>query len=303
MANDKDDRKTYGLLGKNINYSLSPAMHNAAFRHFGIPAEYKLFDVRENELDGFVRDRVLTGEISGFNVTVPYKMKMREVLEKIPIPEENFANWVRITGALNTVKVEKENITAYNTDIGGFYKSLVEDAKYDPQQGGAIFVIGAGGAGRALSLYLAHLTGLKTSVNVYDTEKERLDSLEDAFKRGWCQEDSPPDKLYLVKSTADIPKRLQNCRLVINATPLGTKEGDPLPVNFDYLKKGQVVYDLVYARETELLKLAKEKGLVAVNGLGMLVNQAALSFEIWTGMSSGETRPVMRSALEEKMGK
>ena len=100
--------------------------------------------------------------------------------------------------------------------------------------------------------------------------------------------------------TEDINKKVSESDLIVNATPLGTHEGDPAPVDLDLLKEGMVVYDLVYARETELLKAAKQKELKCANGLGMLINQGALAFEIWTQKPFEEIRDVMKKAVAER---
>jgi len=88
---------------------------------------------------------------------------------------------------------------------------------------------------------------------------------------------------------------------LVNATPMGTKEKDPVPVDLNFLKGGTTVYDLVYTRETELVKGAKEKGLDAFNGIGMLLGQAALAFNIWTGKEVQEVRRIMEEAVREEL--
>ncbi len=156
MTNDNPggNNKIYGLLGKNISYSLSPLLHNTAFAHFDIPAEYKLFDIPEDKIDSFIEQEVYAGRINGFNVTVPYKIKMRDMF----LGQSNENDWVKIIGAINTVKVDSGSISTYNTDTQGFYESLSEDAEFDPGLTEEIFIFGAGGAGRAISLYMAMTT-------------------------------------------------------------------------------------------------------------------------------------------------
>ena len=119
MTNGKGGRATYGLLGRNISYSLSPVMHNAAFKHFGIPAVYKLFDIEESELDSFFRDLVSGAGISGINVTVPYKIWFHDELKARK--EHDVDGSAESLGVVNTVKVEGPHLTGYNTDGRGFY--------------------------------------------------------------------------------------------------------------------------------------------------------------------------------------
>jgi len=305
MVTDNKSRKMYGLLGRRINYSLSPIMHNAAFRHFNIPAEYEIFNVEQEDLDKFFRDRVLSGEISGFNVTVPYKIRMKEMLVKCETRKTDLSNkWVRFSGAVNTVKVGEEEISAYNTDMLGFGASLQEDLRYDPGVRNQIFVIGAGGAGRAVCVYLAVFRKPGDQIYVYDVEKKQLDSFKEIFDSNKAivtrQQDS--DVFCFVESEKDIPEKIEKCDLVINATPLGTREGDPLPIDPGLLNEGMMIYDLVYCRETELVKAAKEKGLDAAGGLGMLLDQGARAFEIWTEDSfdwDAESREKIKAVMKE----
>jgi len=290
---EQNSKKIYGLLGRNISYSLSPAMHNAAFEKFDPSSKYKIFDKKPEELKSFFENEVLTGKISGLNVTVPYKIKVKEMLE------ENAEKWsvfideyVKFAQAVNTIKVEKDRIIASNTDMEGFKDSLNEDAHVSWGDK-KVFIVGAGGAGRAISLFISTSGDKKEDgtwpklTKVTDVDLDKLMDLEVLFSRFWHDE-----KMFVPVKTEDISKEIQDCDLVINATPLGSKEGDPMPISPDCLKKGMTVYDLVYARETELVKAAKEKGLTAVGGLGMLVSQGARSFCSWTKDNNNEWYPV-----------
>jgi len=297
MSNDTAQKKTYGLLGKGISYSLSPVMHNAAFGLFRIAAEYTIFDVQENRLDAFFRDEVLTAKISGFNVTVPYKIRIKEALEKCHERRIDISEEADVLGAVNTVKVGAESILAANTDARGFYESLIKDAGFNPKNRD-VFIAGAGGAGRAISWYLALLADRKPhSIHVYDIDEDKVEYITSISDSSYPRGAYSP---IIYKSPLE---RARECDLVINATPLGTKKGDPMPVPAEYLKKGAAIYDLVYARETEFVRYGRANGLTAVNGLGMLVNQAAMSFEIWTGISWKKVRGAMGKAALEEMEK
>jgi shikimate dehydrogenase len=297
MVNDTGDKKTYGLLGRNISYSLSPAMHNAAFEHFGIPAEYKLFDIEEDQLTEFLSENILSGKLSGFNVTVPYKIKIRELLEGCSLLEVEKHAWVSVIESVNTVKVEGKSVFLDNTDARGFHQSLKSDAGFS-LKGKKIFIAGAGGAGRVLAIYMAtQQEDLPEMVRVYDVDKGKLRELMDIYEKYLSSG-------FTVSSmeTASSAEEAKGCDLVVNATPLGTKESDDTPVPLDVLQPGMTVYDLVYARETELVKVAKGKGLTASGGLGMLVGQGAIAFSLWTGKDVEKTRAVMKEAALEKLG-
>ncbi len=293
---ENPDKKIYGLLGKNISYSLSPVMHNAAFRHFKIPATYQLFDIPEDGLKTFFEDHVLNGELSGFNVTVPYKTRVCELMSSFEGYSYDPTVGAKMLGALNTVKVDGKKLYGENTDVLGFLYSLAIETKF-PLKGKSVFISGAGGVGRAIGIFLAAVHGTKI-VSVYDTSETQIASLLE-FISGT---DYAGD-MFLINDKTDALRKLSESDLVINATPLGTNEGDPLPFDPDLLKSDAVVYDVVYARETELIKKAKEKGITTVNGLGMLVYQGAYAFHIWTGEDVEKTAKIMIAAIQEELKK
>lgn len=301
MGNPTQSTRLYGILGRNISYSLSPAMHNAAFKHFGIAAEYKIFDIADDKLEAFFTEYILGGKLSGLNVTVPYKVTVKEMTEKCQVRSVSVDSFPKLAGAINTLKIEGSSISAFNTDGEGFYNSLREDLGFDPA-GKDVFVLGAGGAGRVIALFLASLgEDAPKNISVYDVDAGQLAALRDTVGRyrGSGVIDS---HVEVVKDLSGMAK----CDLIVNATPLGTKEGDKMPVpseSVEQLRKKTLVYDLVYARETELVKAAREKGLRASTGEGMLAGQGALSFQKWTGKNLEEIKPVIRKALMEALGR
>lgn len=292
-----EDKKIYGLLGRDIGYSLSPVMHNAAFEHFDINAEYKLFDKNEDELEKFFKEYIVGGKLSGLNITIPYKMLFKELLDKQTEFEISYQDdrWPSIAGTINTVKVDGKKLRIANTDAVGFKLSLRQDAGYHRWYKDDIFVFGVGGAGRTICLALA--ADKKTGkIKFYDSDPAKHDSLKKVHP-------SFNPEMFVAVKEEDIVEHIKGCSLVVNATPLGTKEGDDLPVNPDLLEDGTVVYDLVYVRETELVKRAKEKKLKAVNGLGMLIWQGAIAFNIWTDKPIEEVGPIMRDAAQKELKK
>ena len=290
----EEKKQTYGILGKNITYSLSPLMHTAAFRTFGINAEYVVFDRKEDEIDKFFSE-LTSGRISGINVTVPYKVLMCEMLKGKDTCtfDESAGN----LGAVNTVKVEEGGERAYNTDGKGFAESLKEDAGFDTT-GKKVFILGAGGAARAISFYLAQSPEVPSEIFIFDIDKEKVTSLIEDYKNVFS------GSLLKEVTEKSFSKKISESDLVVNATPIGTKEAPP-SIDPELLKEGCTVYDLVYARETELVKVAREKGLTATGGLGMLLNQAALAFSIWTddAFYLGDVRKAMKTALPDKLKK
>ncbi|MBD3379836.1 MAG: hypothetical protein GF408_05170 [Candidatus Omnitrophica bacterium] len=290
---EKKQVTKYGLLGKNISYSLSPLLHNAAFEKFGLEAGYVIFDKQERELETFFREEVLGGKVKGFNVTVPYKIKTKEFLQG---RNADLHNWVQVIGALNTVKCVDGKLYGYNTDAEGFYRSVQQEfgIRIGPREEYRMFIAGAGGAGRAIALFTASM-GIK-KLDVFDVDPGRLDSLKEAFGQ------YPPhirDKFNPLYSQDEAAAAAASADIIVNATPLGTHEEDPMPLPGGVLTDKHMVYDLVYARKTELLKHAEEAGAGTASGIGMLVNQAARSFEIWTGKPFDDVCQIMREAAEK----
>jgi len=280
----KSPTRIYGILGWPCQHSLSPIMHNAAFRALEINAEYKIFEKKPQDLEGFLKS--LTKEnIYGLNVTLPYKEIVTAFLD-------NISSEVRLIGAVNTIKVSGNRLEGFNTDGEGFLKHLTEDLGFNPQ-GKIIAIIGAGGAARAVSVYLSKNN--PKSVAVYDIDKTKVSALVGHLKENF-------NNIEFRSANSIEELNITNSDLLINATPVGMKDSEPCLVDEKFIHKGLLVYDLIYnPKETKLLKMAKEKGARISNGLGMLLYQGALSFEHFTDRSAPiET---MRQALNEGVNK
>lgn len=301
--------RIYGLIGYPIKHSLSPAMHNAAFKTLKINAEYRLLEIRPDGLKDFLLKDILVRDIdgntvsakalSGFNITIPHKVKAKEILEeKFPLSYSDKSygfkelfHYVRVSGAINTVKREKEQLRYWNTDVSGFYRSLKEDLKFDAKNKN-VLLIGCGGAGRAVIACLSWKSPKANRIYIYENNNEAASFAREHFS----QFSFLKEKLEFI-STQQIPNVIGKCHLLVNASPVGMKEGDPSIIDKELLPKELYVYDLVYNRETQLIKDARENlgdSKVAA-GLGMLLYQGARAFELWTGKKA----PIdtMRQAL------
>jgi shikimate dehydrogenase len=273
-------KKIYGLIGYPVKHSLSPLMHNAAFSHLKINAEYKLFPLQPNELQDFLKN-FKKNNIFGLNVTVPYKEKVMPLLDKM-------SKEARLIGAVNTIKASRNKLYGFNTDGQGFLKHLTCDLKFN-LKGKTIAFIGAGGAARAVSVYLSK--GNPKRISVYDIDKAKAKAIVKHLKENFKNVD-----FRFVNSVAEL--NINDTDLLINATPIGMRGADHCLVDEKYIHKNLLVYDLIYnPKETKLLRLAKKKGAKVSNGLGMLLYQGALSFEIWIGKKA--PIEIMRSALNE----
>ncbi|MFH0764426.1 MAG: shikimate dehydrogenase [Candidatus Omnitrophota bacterium] len=276
----------YGIIGHPVGHSLSPAMQNAAFRACGIEAEYELFDVAPADLEDFLRN-LKSKKVSGANVTIPHKIKVKEHLDRNGALDAN----ARRLGAVNTIKAAEDgSFCGYNTDGPGFYRSLVEDLGFEPEDR-TVFVLGSGGAACAIVMYLGN--GPR-KIFISDVDKEKAEALAKHYKEYYDEK-----KIVIVKDS-EFKDSLKNSDLLINATPVGMKEPDPSPVDKALLRPGLRVYDLVYNRPvTQLLKEANSMKLHAVTGLGMLLYQGAIAFEVWTGRKA--PIDVMKKALREAL--
>jgi shikimate dehydrogenase len=258
-------------------------MHNAAFNALGMNAAYSAYDVSEEALAGFLNDIPKSG-ISGLNVTIPHKIRTKEYLEKAGSLD---ANALKL-GAVNTIKASRDGVlNGFNTDGPGFYRSLIEDLKFEPE-GKVVTVIGAGGASRAVVMYLG--SGPK-KINISDIDEDKVSDLKRQFEEFY-----DGNRIASVKAH-DLKYAVDESALLINATPVGMRDSDPMPVDISMLHKGLYVYDLVYNRPaTALVKEATRMKLHAVTGIGMLLYQGAISFEIWTGRKAPVD--IMRKALK-----
>ncbi|MBU4346254.1 MAG: shikimate dehydrogenase [Candidatus Omnitrophica bacterium] len=304
----------YGLIGYPARHSLSPAMHNAAFKVLGISAEYRLFEVKPEDLEGFLLNKdflakdiegnsIYAKDIVGFNITIPHKVKAREILEEsFPFEYKNLIlrdlYYVKLSGAVNTVKRDSDGLKYWNTDVAGFLESLRNVLDFETKNKNAL-LIGCGGAGRAVIAALSWKQAQVEKIYITDIKVEVMEAAKKYFLQ-LPQSSYLEDKLEFI-SREQIPDKIKDAQLLVNATPIGMKEGDGSVVDKSLLHKDLFVYDLVYNRETQLIKDAKSKGLNTTSGEGMLLYQGVEAFEFWTAQKA----PVdtMRQALNEAINK
>ncbi|MFH1038999.1 MAG: shikimate dehydrogenase [PVC group bacterium] len=274
-----------GLFGDPVSHSISPRIHNAAFASARLNWLYLAFPVRPDDLEAAFRGfRVLGGR--GLNITIPHKRAVIPFLDEL-------SGEARLIGAVNTVLFRAGRAAGYNTDGPGFARALREDSGFS-LAGKSVCLIGAGGAGRAAAVQAA-LEGA-SRIEIADLSLERAGELS-----GWINEKirSGIAGVFEIKSGAGA-EIIGGCDLLVDATPLGLKPGDPVSFDPSLLSPGTLVMDLVYnPLETPLLKATRKRGLKGINGLGMLVYQAAAAWEIWTG----KTAPVdvMKAAAREAL--
>ncbi len=288
--------KIFGIFGHPISHTLSPSMHNAAFHALGLPYCYLPFEVPSDGLGPAVRAVIPLG-IRGLNVTLPHKEAVIPFLDAID--EE-----AQTIGAVNTIEVEKGwekgrekiRLIGHNTDGRGFLESLRESG-VNPK-GLRVILLGAGGAakGVAIALARASVSEMIIMARTMERGKALVDRLTGAAGI------APAMKVSLIGMGEEgkLPGDPNRPTLLINTTPLGMKPRDPLPFPESFLDARWSVADLIYRpSDTPLLLAAKRIGANPIPGLGMLLHQGAIAFEIWTGRKA--PLPVMRRALDEAL--
>jgi shikimate dehydrogenase len=279
-----------GLIGYPLAHSLSPKIHKAAMNYTGLKGRYSLYPVPPDDSRGLkdLLDRVRNGGIAGLNVTIPYKQ------EAIPLLDE-LTPVAQAIGAVNTIFMRNGKLMGDNTDAPGFLADLHKLFAAEPgerEEGKNALVLGGGGAARAV-VYALVVDGWNVTIAARRQEQARalIAQLPDY-----------QSVLTWVDYTAIAFKPIvSTLALVINATPVGMAPDvakSPWPMGMP-LPHRAVFYDLVYTpRETKFVQNARLAGMRASTGLGMLVEQAALSFEIWTEFDV--PREPLLAALEEK---
>jgi shikimate dehydrogenase len=277
-----------GLVGYPITHSLSPALHERALRACGIQGEYKLYPVEQGndpELSDMAA-RMKAGEINGLNVTIPYKQSIIPYLDRM-------TRTAKAIGAVNTLFLHSNELIGDNTDAAGFLAdiSMAFQEKFEGKQA---IVMGAGGAARAVVFALLS-TGWQVTLAVRRTDVEQARVLTASFQQ---IEDTKQARIILLEE-GEIDAIRSSIQLIVNATPVGMWPevgNSPWPKNCPF-PHNAAVYDLVYnPRETAFIMAARKSGLQTGSGVGMLVEQARLSFQKWTGCTV--PRGVMLSALE-----
>ena len=262
-----------GIMGWPVAHSLSPCLHNYWLDRMGIDGAYVPFAVSPDDLEPALTALPRLGVV-GINLTLPHKERALPLMGRLD-------EAARAIGAVNTVTVAADGTLAgRNTDAHGFLQHLkVTVPDWKPDAGAAV-VLGAGGAARA-AVYALHEAGVP-EIRLVNRTPERGAALLRTF--GLPQTVCPP---------AEAARAFPDAALLVNATSLGMKGAPPLPLALTGLPRACIVYDLVYAPlETALLAAARARGHPCVDGLGMLVEQAAESFYVWRGVRP-ETGPLI----------
>ena len=258
------------LLGNPVSHSLSPTFQNAALRAAGIPLMYEAVEVRDKELRGLMRE--LKKVSAAGNVTIPHKVAVHDRCDELT----DIAGRV---GAVNTFWFVSGKLHGDNTDVGGFDAAAHALIGGEPA-GARIALFGAGGAAAAVLAAIESWSG--ATVSIVARNRAKAEGLAERF----------PDVARIQRS---VKRAVEDATLVVNATPIGQHD-DAQPIDVAKISRSTAVMDLVYRRGgTPWVKAARERGNPAADGLPMLLEQGALSFQRWFGLQPD--REAMRQAL------
>lgn len=273
--------KVFILFGDPVAHSLSPVMQNAALQAAGIDGLYIPWRVQSAGLPTAFESLRGMENFGGANVTIPHKEQAFALVDTL-------TKEAAAVGAVNTIVARGGRLLGANTDGQGFLRSLQEEADFLPR-GKRVVIFGAGGAARAVSFSLAEAGAVELAI--INRTVERAQSLAEFVNR-----ETGVSAIGLGPDDPHIPVRVRDCALVVNTTSVGLGPSDPPPIDPALLRPGALVYDLIYRpRETALLREAEKRGCRALGGLGMLLYQGALAFELWTGQNPSEE--AMRQAV------
>jgi shikimate dehydrogenase len=261
--------KLFAVIGNPVKHSKSPLIHNVALEDKKIDAVYMAFEIKSVE-NAIVAMKEL--DIKGYSVTIPHKIEVMKYLDEID-------ELAKSMGAVNTVHNKEGKLVGYNTDCMGAINALKTKTELS---GKKVYLIGAGGASRAIT---AGLASQKANIVIFDLEEEKANELAKEFGA----------------QTKKMSELDNNCDILINATPVGMfPKVDNSVFPKELLKKEMVVFDVVYnPLETKLIKDAKEVGCEIVAGIEMFLEQAYAQFEIWNEVNA--PKEIMRKVLIDKL--
>lgn len=234
--------KKYALLGEKLSHSYSPIIHKKIFETYGIDCNYELLECKIDELKGII-DKLRSGEYSGFNVTIPYKIEVMKYLDEI-------SDEAKAIGSVNTISIKDGKVIGYNTDYYGFYNELIYYSV--PVKNKDCYILGTGGASLALYKALVDMGGNVKYVSRNPKNKDTISYLELENK---------------------------NIDLLVNATPVGMSPNVGVsPVSKEIAKRSKYVVDIIFNPKRTQILLDSNSNM---NGLLMLVGQAIKAEEIW----------------------
>lgn len=281
------DRYRFGLFGHPVKHSLSPVMHEASFRALGIEAEYVCFDVPPEALAERLAQCRAEG-FNGLNLTIPHKEAAVSLMNRLDVS-------ARLFRAVNTVCMGQDGFVGFNTDAVGFLTDLKLSRDLTPE-GRRVLILGCGGAGRALAI--ACVRDGAAEVGLANRTVAKASALAEEISELLPDADT---HVNVVSGDTDAWSRYsRESDLVVQCTSTGLHLEDAPLLPPEAFRRGQLLYDIVYtSRVTPTMRSAAEAGADTLNGAGMLVQQGAAAFTVWTGLKADVA--AMRGALEARI--
>lgn len=262
--------KVVGVIGHPIEHSMSPPMHNNAFKELNMDYVYVAFHVLPENIEKLI-ESCKTLDIKGLNVTIPHKTSVIPFLDEIDPTAKKI-------GAVNTIQFKNGIAKGFNTDGIGAIKSIQE---YTTLKGKNVLIIGAGGASKAISFTLIN-ENINSLVIANRSKENACNLIENIRMQCDFEEISYVD----IKDSSEL---IDDVDIIINTTPIGMypkHEVEP-PIKTDKINEKHIVMDVIYnPLETTLLKEARLNGATTINGTSMLINQGLESFKIFTGCNA-----------------
>ncbi len=251
-------KKKFGIIGNPIKHSLSPVLHKYWFDKYGLDASYSIIEAQTKDLKNIIK-KIRNQELSGINVTLPFKQKIINQTDKI-------INDAELTGSVNTILLDNNKIIGENTDVFGLQAAYLKEI--DNCMTKSALIIGAGGVSPSVILSL-NKSGVK-EITITNRTNEKCIFLKKRFS-------------YLkILPWENLENEIKNFDIIVNATSLGLKNGDDFNFNFSTTKKNVVYIDTIYnPLETKTYKFLKEEGRRVFNGLDMFIYQGQKSFYLW----------------------
>ena len=251
-------KKKFGIIGNPIRHSLSPVLHKYWFDKYGLDASYSIIEAEDKDLKNII-DKIRKHELTGINVTLPFKQKIINQTDKI-------VNDAQLTGSVNTILLDNDKVIGENTDVFGLQAAYLKEI--DDCLGKNTLVIGAGGVSPSIILSLQK-SGVK-KISITNRTNEKCIFLKKKFN-------------YLnILPWKNLENEIKNFDIIINATSLGLKDGDDFNFNFSNTKSNLIYIDTIYnPLETKTYRHLKEEGKKVFNGLDMFIYQGQKSFYLW----------------------
>ena len=265
------DSKTIltGLFASPSSHSVSPIIHNNAFEKLGLNYVYLSFEVNKDNLKDAAQS-IKTLNMRGVNLSMPNKKEVIQYLDEI-------SETAKLSQSVNTIVNDNGILKGYSTDGKGFFKSLEEEKIFMKDKN--ITILGTGGASIAI-ISQAVFEGIK-NIFVFKRDKnwkEQKKILDNIASKTNCN-----IELNSLEDKNILKRKIEESDLLINATSVGMKEDFSLIEDKSFFRKDLIVSDIIYnPSKTKLLQIAEKEGCKIINGIGMLLYQGALSFELWT---------------------